>query len=68
MPGATVGGRPDMHDHDHSHDDASEESSTGFFPMGLALGLFVIGVFALGWVRCEPDVRESHDMGNFSHY
>lgn len=46
------------HDHDHDHGEGSHEGegddspSTGFVPMGLALGLFLIGLFALGFVRC----------------
>jgi len=47
-----------MHSHDHEsedgHEDGPEPSSTGFLPMGLAVGLFVIGLFALGFVRCDP--------------
>lgn len=43
-----------MHTHDHGPEDTSESPSTGFLPMALAGGLFVIGLFALGYVRCEP--------------
>ena len=39
---------------DHGQKDASESPSTGFLPMALAAGLFVVGLFALGFVRCEP--------------
>ena len=38
--------------HDHTHDD--EPTSTGFLPISLALGLFVTGLFVLGYVSCAP--------------
>lgn len=38
--------------HDHAHDD--EPTSTGFLPISLALGLFVTGLFVLGYVSCAP--------------
>lgn len=47
------------HDHDHDHDHGPEEDSgddeapsTGFLPMGLAISLFVTGLFVLGLVKC----------------
>jgi hypothetical protein len=42
----------DEHAHDHAHDD--EPTSTGFLPISLALGLFVTGLFVLGYVSCAP--------------
>lgn len=38
--------------HDHAHDD--EPTSTGFLPISLAIGLFVTGLFVLGYVSCAP--------------
>ncbi|MCX4243723.1 hypothetical protein [Paraliomyxa miuraensis] len=41
------------HGHDHDHEGATgddEGSSTGFLPMGLAVGLFVTGLFVLGLI------------------
>lgn len=43
--------------HSHPHDDDDEPSSTGFLPISLAVGLFVTGLFALGYVQCEPLVE-----------
>ena len=35
------------HDHDEGHDEDGEQS-TGFLPLGLAISLFVTGLFVLG--------------------
>lgn len=56
---------------DHGQEDASESPSTGFLPMALAGGLFVVGLFALGFVRCEPSAEmlgePPSDVGELQH-
>jgi hypothetical protein len=34
--------------HEHHEDDDGEPTSTGFLPIGLAISLFVTGLFVLG--------------------
>jgi hypothetical protein len=46
-----------MGPHDHVDDDG-ETPSTGFLPITLALGLFIMGLFVMGLVpglQCQPD-------------
>jgi hypothetical protein len=39
------------HEHDeHGEDDDGEPTSTGFLPIGLAISLFVTGLFVLGFI------------------
>jgi hypothetical protein len=36
--------------HEHDADDDDGEQSTGFLPLGLAISLFVTGLFVLGFI------------------
>jgi hypothetical protein len=50
-----------MAPHDHVDDDG-EATSTGFLPITLALGLFVLGLFVLGLVpglQCQSESAAS---------
>jgi len=57
QPTAHADSHGHSHDHAHAHDaeesdgeDDGEPSSTGFLPLGLAISLFVTGLFVLGLI------------------